>query len=70
MELSYTIFSIAAIFSPLAAVAAFLITYKEYAHHYANKRKVLRAAIEVTIFTLVFFLGLGLLLAVIIPFCI
>ena len=68
MGLSYAIFSIAVILSLLAAAAAFVITYEEYVHHYPDKRKVLKTALEAAGFTLVFFLALGLLLAIILPF--
>jgi len=69
MELAYAIFSIAAIFSPLAATVAFLITYQEYAHHYPDRKKVVKASLKAAFFTFVFFLGLGLLLALILPLC-
>lgn len=46
---------------------AFLITYEEYVHHYHNKREVLKKALEAAGFTLVFFLALGLLLAIMLP---
>jgi hypothetical protein len=69
MELRNIVLSIAAILSPLAAIAAFLITYDEYRHHYPEKGKVRKKALEAAIFTLAFFLALGLLLAIILPFC-
>jgi purine-cytosine permease-like protein len=69
MGLTKALFCIAAILSLLAAVMAFLITYEEYVHHYHDKRKTLKTALEAAIFTLVFFLALGLLLAIILPFC-
>jgi len=68
--LTIALFFIAAILSLLAAVMAFLITYEEYSHHYPDKQKVLKTALEAAIFTLLFFLVLGLLLAIILPFCI
>jgi predicted benzoate:H+ symporter BenE len=69
MGLTKAIFGIAVILSLLAAAMAFLITYGEYAHHYPDKRKVMKAALEAGIFTLIFFLALGLLLGLILPFC-
>ncbi len=60
---------IAAIFSPLAAIMAFSITYGEYKHHYHEKRKAWKKSLETAFFTLAFFLVLGLLLAIILPFC-
>jgi hypothetical protein len=68
MGLAKTIFCIAAILSLLAAIAVFLITYEEYKHHYPDKRRVLKTALEPAVFTLIFFLALGLLLAIILPF--
>jgi hypothetical protein len=67
MGLTYAIFSIAVILSLLGATMAFLITYEEYVHHYPSKREVLRKALEAAGFTLVFFLALGLLLAIMLP---
>jgi hypothetical protein len=69
MELRNIILSITAIFSPLAAVMAFLITYEEYKHHFPEKVKVGKKALETAVFTLAFFIVLGLLLAIILPFC-
>jgi hypothetical protein len=68
MGLAKAIFCIAAILSLLAAIMAFLITYEEYKRHYPDKRRVLKKALETAIFTFVFFLFLGLLLAIILPF--
>ena len=56
------------IFSILAAIIAFLITYQEYAHHYPDKRDVLKAALRTGGFTFTFFFALGLLLAMTLPF--
>ena len=67
MGLTYAIFSIAVILSLLGAAMAFLITYEEYVHHYHNKREVLKKALEAAGFTLIFFLALGLLLAIMLP---
>jgi hypothetical protein len=67
MELRLFIFCLVAFISPLAAFSAFLIFYQEYAHHYTDKRKVLKTALEAAVFTLVFFLALGLLLGIILP---
>jgi len=69
MGLTIALFCIAAIFSPLAAIMAFLITYEEYLHHYSDKRKALKTSLEAAFFTLIFFLVLGLFLAKILPFC-
>jgi threonine/homoserine/homoserine lactone efflux protein len=65
--LSIAIFFISVIFSILAAIMAFCITYKEYARHYLDKRDVLKAALRTCGFTFTFFLALGLLLAMTLP---
>ena len=67
MGLTIALFCIAAVLSLLAAVMAFLITYAEYAHHYLDKRKVFKTALEAAVFTFVVFLALGLLLGIILP---
>jgi len=71
MNMGFTkaIFAIAAIFSLLAAIMAFVIAYEEYKHHYLDRRKVFKASLKAGCFTFVFFLVLGSLLAVILPFC-
>jgi hypothetical protein len=48
--------AIGAIFSPLAAVMAFLITYEEYSHHGLGRQQVLRRSLGAAAATLVFFL--------------
>ena len=68
MELAKAIFCIGAILSLLAAIMVFAITYQEYVHDYPDKRKALKTALEPAVLTLIFFLALGLLLAIILPF--
>lgn len=63
------IFSLAVIFSPLAALAAYLITYQEYAHHYPDKRQVRKTAAQAAAFAFFVFLAVGMFLALILPFC-
>ena len=58
---------IAAIFGCLAALMAYLITYNEYAHHFNDKREVIKTAVKTAIITFIFFLGLGLVLAIVLP---
>ncbi len=50
---------ISLVFSPLASVMAFLITYGEYSHHYPDKRKPVKLATEAALVTLVFFIVLS-----------
>lgn len=51
------------VFGSLAALMAYLITYKEWEHHYPSPKIPRRMAIETAIFTLLFFLGVTLVLA-------
>jgi len=44
------------VFSPIAGLMAFLITYHEYQRHYADKQQPLRIAFEAALFTFVFFM--------------
>jgi hypothetical protein len=62
-NLSLLIFLIGAIFSPIAASMAFLITYEEYSHHYPDGRKPLQLSIQAAAFTLIVLLGLSVLIA-------
>ncbi len=55
------LFVIGLMFSPLAAVMAFVITYEEYAHHYAGGRKPLRLAAQAAAITFVVFVSLAVL---------
>ena len=47
--------------SPVAALCAFLITYNEYSHHYSDRKKPLKIAIEAAVFTFIVFVILGVL---------
>jgi predicted membrane protein len=55
---------IGAIFSALAALCAFLITYEEWSHHYASRKEPLKHAIEAAIVAFVVFMILTTLAAV------
>lgn len=52
--------AIGLVFSPLASAMAYLITYGEYIHHYPDKRKPARLAIQAALVTFVFFVALSL----------
>ena len=58
---------IAAFFGPLAAFMAFMIAYREYEHHFPDRARVLRESWHVAIVTLLVFLGLGVGLAIVLP---
>ena len=48
------------IFSPIAALMAFLIIYEEYSRRNLDKKQKLKIAIQTGLFFLVIFLGLAL----------
>jgi len=54
-------FIISLIFSVLGSIMAFLITYEEYSHHYADKKKPFQHAMQAAIFTFVVLLFLVIL---------
>jgi len=41
--------------SLIAATMVFLISYREYQHHFFNKKKVIKISLESSLFTLGFF---------------
>ena len=56
----YLIFLIVGSFlAPLAALSAYLITYDEYQHHYPDKRRVRRAALQAAGVAFIFFVLLS-----------
>jgi len=54
------------ILSALAALAAFLITYEEWSHHYASKREPLKYAFEAAVVAFLVFAALTLLATILI----
>lgn len=52
------------IFGSLGALMAYLITYKEWMHHYSSPKIPRKMALETAIFTLFFFLAIALLVGV------
>jgi hypothetical protein len=63
MKINFIPILIGLMLSPIAAVIAFLIIYEEYLHHYPDKKKSLKIALEAAIFTLIIFVTLSLLLS-------
>jgi len=55
------------IFSPIAALMAFLITYAEYSHHYTDRGPAIREALRTAVFTFVVFMVFGVAIAFILP---
>ncbi len=47
-------------FGFLGGLAAFLITYEEYQHHFVDKGKALNHSIETGVFAFIVFLGISL----------
>ncbi len=54
------------IFSPLAAVMAFLITYEEYRHHFPDRAPALWHATQMALVTLVAFLALSVIAGILV----
>ena len=66
MEVFYLLTTIGFIFGSLGALMAYLITYKEWIHHYPSPKIPRRMALETAIFTFVFFLVVALLVGVVV----
>jgi len=64
--MNIAVFLIGALFSPIAAIMAYLITYGAYRHHYAENRLVIKNALISAFITLSVFLVLSLIISVII----
>ena len=45
------VYFIGVLFSPFAALVAFLIFYDEYSHHYSGRKEPLKIAFEAAVFT-------------------
>jgi len=58
---------IAAVAGCFAGAMAYLISYEEYLHHFPDKRKPRRLALQAGVFAFLFFLGIGLVLAFVLP---
>jgi len=64
--MNIAVFLIGALFSSIAAIMAYLITYSEYRHHYTENRLVIKNSLISAFITLSVFLVLSLLVSVII----
>jgi len=58
---------ISLIFSPIAALSAFLITYNEYLHHFPDKKKTREIAVFTAISTFTIFVLIFLVIGLFIP---
>jgi hypothetical protein len=54
-----------ALFCPIAAAMAYLITYEEYRRHFPDRRRAIREGMATAAFTLVVFALLGGIVSVI-----
>jgi len=66
MSLLYLV--LAAVFSTLAALCAFVITYEEYSRHFPGKRKPVKIAVQMSLSAFAFFMVMSVLLMVVISF--
>ena len=64
---SFLILFISAVFGSLAGAMAYLIAYEEYLHHFPDKRRPRRLALQTGFFAFLFFLGIGVVLAFVLP---
>ena len=58
---------IAAFAGCFAGATAYLISYQEYLHHFPDKRKPRRMALEAALLAFAFFFGIGVILAIVLP---
>jgi hypothetical protein len=58
MQIFYLLLVVGLIFGSLGAICTYLITYKEWEHHYSDKKIPRRMALETAISTLIFFLAI------------
>ena len=66
MEVFYLLLIIGLIFGSLGALMAYLITYKEWMHHYQSPKIPRRMALETAVFTFVFFLVVCLIVGLVV----
>lgn len=61
MQVLSTTLAIGLFFSVFASLMAYLITYREYQHHYPTSREPRRIAVEAAVVVFLFFVGFSLL---------
>lgn len=61
-----SVFLIGLLFSPLAALTSFIITYEEYQHHYSGNKIPIKSAMNTAFITFFVFLTLSFFIAIII----
>jgi hypothetical protein len=58
------------IFGGLGAIAAYIITYSEYAHHYAGSKEPRKIALETALVAFMIFMALSLVVTLAVPYII
>ena len=66
MEVIYLLLISGVIFGSLGAACAYLITYKEWEHHYSTPEIPCKMALETAIFTFIFFIVIMVIMGLVI----
>ena len=66
MQVFYLLLIIGLIFGSLGALMAYLITYKEWIHHYTSPEIPRKMALETALFTFIFFLVVCLIVGLVV----
>jgi hypothetical protein len=61
----FVVFLIGIPFSLVAGVFIFLLSYREYSHHFPDKRKPLKMSFESALFAILFFIALSIIMGVV-----
>lgn len=62
----YPLIAIGLVFGALGALTAYLITYKEWAHHYLDNKQPKKMALEAAAVAFVFFLAVAILVGIVV----
>ena len=62
----YLLLVIGVLFGSLGALMAYLITYKEWIHHYPSPKIPRRMALETALFTFIFFLAVAMIVGLVV----
>ena len=65
-KMNKIVFLIGLLFSPLAALMTFIITYEEYKHHFSENKTSAKKALGTALITFLIFLTLSFLISIII----
>jgi uncharacterized membrane protein len=64
LRLMITLFVIGLFFSLMASIMAFIITYREYTHHYLDKQDTFNTSFKAAVYTFAVFIVLSIFLAI------